>query len=264
MVNPQKPNVDGEVLPDGTQVLPGRARIIDLKTAKDGRRYASATGAHGRTVVIWGRCDSTDEELRVKADEKLPSLVVEAPPPRLVVAARRSRAAVLGTAALVMACCLLALLGAGLIAGYRPVVLTTASMSPTAPAGSLLIAETVEPESVSVGDILVMRRPSGVVVTHRVVERVDRDGLVMVRTKGDANEDADPAPYSVVGTHRRSEWVIPSAGKVLLLLRTKLFRLVIVGVLALLIVGIGTAELRRLLRPQPLQNIGSAQPQNVK
>lgn len=360
MANPHElADVDGKPLPDGTVEQPGRARITEFKRAKDGRRYAVAIGVNGRTVVVWGKGDSTDEELRLRADAKLPPLIVEAPviaePPAVVeppviaeppvivepppaepapqaieieppveerasareagllvqvvaeaqrtawnrqqsiddesapepepepepesereteadderefaVAARSSKGerfprkwlAVAGSASLAIACCMLAVLGIGLIAGYRPVVLTTASMSPVAPAGSLLIAQPVEPESVAVDDILVMRKPSGMVVTHRVVERSLRDGLVLVRTKGDANEDPDPAPYSVVGTHRRSKWVVPSAGKALLLLRTRLFRVVIVAALAGLIVHIGTSELRRLLRPQPVHEVGSA------
>jgi signal peptidase len=307
--------VEREVDPtvDRSRLESGRARIVSFKTAKDGRRYATAVGTDGRTVVVWGSRDSSIEELCLKADAKLPPLPVSAAEPTAaeaqqaglvepIAAAEPTEPAVetepvelaelpeqseieetvpappgatrpspdrrwpatAGAAALAVACCLLAVLGAGLLAGYRPVVLTTASMSPVAPAGSLLIAETVEPEEVEVGDILVMKRSTGLIITHRVVERSVRDGVVLVRTKGDANDDPDATPYSVVGTHRRSEWVIPSAGKVLLLLRTKVFRLCIIAILASLIVYIGTTELRRLLRPQPLAALGNHQPSQAK
>ncbi|MED5373304.1 MAG: DUF4157 domain-containing protein [Myxococcota bacterium] len=50
---------------------PGRDHITDFRTARDGRRYAVATGADGRNVVVWGARDSSDEDLRQRADRQL-------------------------------------------------------------------------------------------------------------------------------------------------------------------------------------------------
>lgn len=56
------------------QAQPGSARITDYRTAKDGRRYAIATGADGKNVVIWGGKDTSDAELRTRADARLPEV----------------------------------------------------------------------------------------------------------------------------------------------------------------------------------------------
>ncbi len=57
----------------GTSATPtsGRDHIQNFKTAQDGRRYAVATGADGRKVVIWGARGSSDEDLRERTDRQL-------------------------------------------------------------------------------------------------------------------------------------------------------------------------------------------------
>lgn len=103
-------------------------------------------------------------------------------------------------------------LGWGALSGYRPVVLSTGSMAPSAPAGSVLVARPVAPERVAVGDIVVMRR-GGSLVSHRVIERIDTDGIVLVRTKGDANVTADATPYRLAGDHLVARWIVPGLGR---------------------------------------------------
>ncbi len=98
------------------------------------------------------------------------------------------------------------------LAGYRPVVLSTGSMAPTAPAGSVLFARSTAPERIAVGDIVVMRR-GGTLVSHRVIERIDEQGTVLVRTQGDANVTPDATPYRVSGDHLVARWIVPGLGR---------------------------------------------------
>lgn len=63
-------------------------------------------------------------------------------------------------------------------------VVTTDSMEPTMPPGSLFVAHRSDPD---VGDIVVYTRPDGAQAVHRVVDVTD-EGLI---TQGDANERTD-------------------------------------------------------------------------
>lgn len=95
---------------------------------------------------------------------------------------------------------LVALLAARLVGAFTVGVVTSGSMEPTLPTGSVFlgIRSAVEP-----GDVVVYRTPDGTPVVHRAVARVG-EGWV---TQGDANEDTDQAaglppsrPYAVVPT----------------------------------------------------------------
>jgi signal peptidase I len=107
-------------------------------------------------------------------------------------------------------------LGAPLV-GHEAVIVRGGSMAPTLPFGSLVLVNHRDLE-VLPGDIVTVRRESGVLVTHRVVEVVDGETPTLV-LKGDANEQPDARPVlasSVVGT---VTYHLPVAGFLAFLLR---------------------------------------------
>lgn len=115
---------------------------------------------------------------------------------------------------------LAAVIIAGLLFGYQLVVLTTSSMAPVAPAGSLLIVSSQSPEDVELDDMIVMRRNNATLVTHRVVALQAPSQLrtpsgspqILATTQGDANETPDPTPYRLEDDQRVVQLVIPRAG----------------------------------------------------
>src|SRR5699024_700722 len=79
--------------------------------------------------------------------------------------------------------------------GATPYAVLTSSMSPSLPAGSLVVVRPVRPESIGVGSVITYQLRSGepAGVTHRVVaQAVDGTGARTWRTRGDANDVADP------------------------------------------------------------------------
>jgi signal peptidase I len=77
---------------------------------------------------------------------------------------------------------------------YRTLTVLTGSMNPAIPAGSMVLV-TPEPSSeVRVGQIITYSIPTEDhrVVSHRVVEVLERSPSLVIRTKGDANETPDP------------------------------------------------------------------------
>lgn len=82
--------------------------------------------------------------------------------------------------------------------GWNTVVLTSGSMSPTYPAGSVLLAQDVPATQVEIGDVVTVQRQGLAPVTHRVIG-IDESiaGAASLRLQGDANDAADPQPYTV-------------------------------------------------------------------
>lgn len=123
------------------------------------------------------------------------------------------------TSVAVVTCLAAVMVCAGLVMGYRPVVITSGSMGDTAPPGSLIVARPVEAPDVANGDVLVMRRIGEPTITHRVIE-VTRDGdRAFAVTKGDANASADTSPYPLSGPQLVARWMVPGFGDTLVTMR---------------------------------------------
>ena len=91
-------------------------------------------------------------------------------------------------------------------------IVTTQSMVPTFNPGDVLIIRAVNPKSIRVGDIIafdvvtydiesgpIVRLP--MIVVHRVIDIVEKNGVLYFKTKGDNNPAPDP-------------WYVPEGGVV--------------------------------------------------
>ena len=143
----------------------------------------------------------------------------------------------------------LATLGARLV-GYQPYVMYGGSMGSTAPIGSVAVIEDVPAESLKAGDVIVFRPPSSgearEPLMHRIISIEEVDGQRVVRTKGDANESADPWELRLSGEGGRLAYVIPYVGYLLWFLQTRLAWAVVVLPMA---AYLGFVTLRRIWVP---------------
>ncbi|WP_232680710.1 signal peptidase I [Nocardioides sp. R-C-SC26] len=107
-----------------------------------------------------------------------------------------------------------------LVAGVRPVVVRSGSMSPALQVGAVALLRTAPAEDVVVGDVVSVLAAPGDRITHRVVS-VDPmpDGSAALRLRGDANAVPDPRPYTVREVDRLVGHV-PWVGRPVLWLRT--------------------------------------------
>jgi signal peptidase len=170
----------------------------------------------------------------------------------------------LGTAlatALCAACLALAglMLLPGLL-GYQRYVITSGSMTGTYDRGSVVFDEVVPVADLHVGDAITYTPPPGSGPTGRITHRIvwigsDTFGRRVLRTKGDANETADPWTFTLDGpTQARVAFHVPYVGYVLALLAMRQARMILIGVPALLvalavIVGFGR-DARRETAPE--------------
>ncbi|SDG08202.1 signal peptidase I [Klenkia brasiliensis] len=119
----------------------------------------------------------------------------------------------------------LALVGAVVVAhllGVRLVPVLTGSMTPYAPAGSLVLTVPVAGSDIRTGDVVAFRPPAPFEVTggrpvlHRAADVADTPDGPAMTTRGDANPAADPWRVSLTGgSFGRTVLVVPLLGRVL-------------------------------------------------
>lgn len=151
----------------------------------------------------------------------------------------------LGTAlatALCAACLSLAglMLLPGLL-GYQRYVITSGSMTGTYDRGSVVFDKVVPVSDLRVGDAITYMPPPGSGPSGRITHRIvwigsDKFGRQVLRTKGDANEAADPWTFTLDGaTQARVAFHVPYVGYVLSALAIRQVRMAVIGLPALLI-----------------------------
>lgn len=138
-----------------------------------------------------------------------------------------------------------------LVAGLRPVVIVSGSMTPVIEAGDVVLVSR-RPAAVKTGSVVVFDDPAqpGRWVTHRVVSR-DNEGTL--RTKGDANALADSTPVRADAVQGLGRFVVPGVGAPLVWLRNGEWPLAVVWAtgtaLALAVVGRGLRRPARWSTP---------------
>lgn len=80
------------------------------------------------------------------------------------------------------------------VLGYRAYNVLSGSMEPAVGKGDLVIVKAVPAEELQNGDIVTYYPTDevGTTVTHRVINTLLKDGQVLIQTKGDAVDQADP------------------------------------------------------------------------
>jgi signal peptidase len=140
------------------------------------------------------------------------------------------------------------------IAGYERYVITSGSMTGTYDRGSLIFDEIVPVSELSVGDVITYTPPAGAgpsgMLTHRIESIAsDQAGRRVYRTKGDANETADPWTFTLEQpTQARVAFHVPYVGYVFAALSVRDVRTALIGLPALLLALGVVAGLRREAR----------------
>jgi signal peptidase I len=152
-------------------------------------------------------------------------------------ATRRPRAArIAAVAALVLATGWLLMLGLLHVAGYRPLVVHSASMAPAVDTGDLVITRAVAPSAVAVGDVVSFhdRSRDGRLITHRVTSARRQGRHVAFVTRGDVNSGVERWSSTRDARVGRLALRVPLAGYAV----TWLTRLPIILALLALVLGL--------------------------
>ncbi|QAY64330.1 signal peptidase I [Xylanimonas allomyrinae] len=121
------------------------------------------------------------------------------------------RSVLLWAAAVLGALCIVGFLLA-IVLGVRPLVVTSGSMAPSIPTGSLILSVDTPASELQVGHVVTVARPDAPgLVTHRIAAIEPADLGVALTLQGDANQTPDVSKYQVTHASRLVA-VIPFAG----------------------------------------------------
>ncbi|MFH1639866.1 MAG: signal peptidase I [Chloroflexota bacterium] len=132
----------------------------------------------------------------------------------------------------------------------KAAVVLSGSMVPTLPVGSLAFTIGAKPTDIRVGDIIAFDfgKEAAMNTSHRVVEVIDGEDLLF-RTKGDANDKADPQLVPAASICGRVIWHVPRLGRLLLnimsYIRSRMGFIVFVAIPSVIIIGSALREIKR-------------------
>ena len=136
--------------------------------------------------------------------------------------------------------------------GWQRYAIVSGSMTGTYDRGTLVLDEVVPSADLRVGDVITYMPPAGAGPDHLITHRIawigrDGSGQRSYRTKGDANETADPWTFRLGATQARVKAGIPHAGTVLTALSGRRGRMIAIALPALLIAAVSLLRLWRAL-----------------
>ena len=103
--------------------------------------------------------------------------------------------------------------------GRSTFVVAGGSMAPAISVGSAVIVDPVDPSLLAVGDVVSLRSGTErAIFTHRIIRLVDREGVVWIETRGDANASPDPSISPATSVIGRVAVAVPVAGYLIALL----------------------------------------------
>lgn len=94
--------------------------------------------------------------------------------------------------------------------GWQPLIVSSASMAPSIPKGSIIVMEPVAGGRVDVGDVVTYRLADRT-ITHRIVG-VAAGAAPAFITRGDSNGNDDPLPVPLGAIEGRVLYHVPALG----------------------------------------------------
>lgn len=116
--------------------------------------------------------------------------------------------------------------------GYKNFIISSGSMEPTLKIGDIIIVK--ENEQLSVNDIISFNNSGNAIVTHRIIEIIEKDNNIYYKTKGDANNSSDEELLEKENIEGKYVFKIPKVGKAIMFLQTKAGLAVVLLVLAVI------------------------------
>lgn len=138
--------------------------------------------------------------------------------------------------------------------GYERYVITGGSMSGSIEKGSVVFSRPTPVSDLVVGDVITYLPPpdSGIttLVTHRITAvKADADGVLSLRTRGDANETVDPWRFSLTGDLQPVvAFHVPLVGHLLTAVADRETRMLVIGLPATLVALVALGQLLSGLR----------------
>ena len=102
------------------------------------------------------------------------------------------------------------------IFGYKPFIVMSGSMETSIYTNDLIFVKSVDPETLKKDDVIAFRAEDDVVVTHRIIDIIEEDGVKKFITKGDNNPTEDNGNVELGDVEGLYVSRIPKLGGILL------------------------------------------------
>ena len=125
--------------------------------------------------------------------------------------------------------------------GIEVYTVLSGSMEPEYKVGSLIYVVDVDSNDLKINEVITFKLTDNIVATHRIVEKIDENGKIKFRTKGDANDDVDENLISINDIIGKPVFKIPYLGYVASFIQTtsgRNFTCVIFALLMIIIITI--------------------------
>lgn len=128
---------------------------------------------------------------------------------------------------------------APLFVGLHPFVIISGSMEPTIHTGSVVLARTVSPSDLHVGDVIAFNPHANAAlpIVHRIVALTERNGTRYATTRGDANT-GDDAEMALTGPVLKVDMAIPLVGYAVYYAAQPIGTLVLIWIPLSLLIGL--------------------------
>ena len=137
--------------------------------------------------------------------------------------------------------------------GWSVDTVFSGSMEPRLKVGGMAITHPVEAEDIKVGDIITFYPPQSEKLTsHRIIS-VEGGSSLQFRTKGDANDDADPFVVPAQGVVGKVWLHIPYLGYAIQFVKTPLGFLLTLCLPGLIIIGMEIRNIWRVLTERKIK-----------
>jgi signal peptidase I len=128
--------------------------------------------------------------------------------------------------------------------GWETYKVMSGSMEPTLKVGGMIVTKPENVDNIKVGDIITFQIEGGQKVTHRVVGITEINGQPSFQTKGDANKEPDSNRISATGDKLgKVVFHVPYLGFAAQFMKTKWAFLVLVGIPALILIGMFSRDI---------------------
>lgn len=128
--------------------------------------------------------------------------------------------------------------------GWKPFIVLSGSMESEISAGDIVVVKEIDTNELKIGDIMAFKN-GDIVVTHRIIEIIEEDGITKYITKGDNNNTEDNGyvlPENVEGVY---QFKISRLGNLAMFVQTPMGMIVCLSIPFLLLVILQMADTRR-------------------
>lgn len=111
--------------------------------------------------------------------------------------------------------------------GYKNFVIVSGSMEPTIMTGDVILVKEVPQDEIQKGDIISFSQ-GGTNVTHRIIDRIQENGLTKYKTKGDNNNTEDKETITYNQIEGKYQFKINQFGIIIDILKSKITLMILI------------------------------------